>query len=80
MKRICFWIGVLCLLYGGLGIVADLLPVDVLGYILELFNERETNTHFKIVPIEGADNAIIIVSFVGMALIAYAKLTLSKKA
>jgi len=74
MKRLSFWLGIICLLYVGIGLVAVLLPVDVWTYILDLFIERDTNTFYKVVPTDGANYNIFIFSAVGVALIAYGKL------
>jgi len=76
MKKTCFWVGILCLLYVSLGLF---LPVNAWGIVLDLFIDREPNAYYKIVPTEGANNQIIIVLLVGIALIAYAKFMPSKR-
>ena len=78
MKKISFWIGVLCLLYVGFGFIAEFLPLDVWSYVLDLFVDRESNVYYKIVPSDGASYHILIASIVGLALIVFGKLDTSK--
>ena len=72
MKKLSFLLGILCILYASLYLLG-FLPVDVWQYVLDLFIEREPNTFYKIVPSEGAGYQAIVVCFVGLALIYFAK-------
>lgn len=76
MRKTAFIGGVLCLLYVGLGLVVGLLPVDLLSYILDLFVEREHGTFYKIVPAEGANYQVVVVTLIGIVLIALSKIKL----
>jgi hypothetical protein len=78
MKKLSFWAGVLCLLYAGLGLIADFLPLDVWSYILDLFMDREPNTYYKVVPSDGSSYHILMASIVGVALIVIGKLDTSE--
>ena len=78
MKKTSFWIGVLCLLYVGFGLIAEFLPLDVWSYFLDLFVDRESNAYYKVVPSYGASYHILIASIVGLALIVFGKLDTSK--
>ncbi len=73
MKKVAFWLGVLCLLYVGLGLVAGLLPVEGWEYLFGLFVEQEPNTFYKVVPTEGAKYQTLIAALVGVLLLAYSK-------
>lgn len=74
MRKIAFVCGVLCFLYVGLGLVAGLLPIDVWSYIIDLFNERDAHTYYKIVPTGSADYQIPFVTLLGVALIVLSKI------
>jgi hypothetical protein len=74
MKTLSFGVGISCLLYVGLGLLAGLLPVSVWSYILDLFIERDPNTFYKVVPTGGSDYQIIMVTVIGIVLIAYGRL------
>jgi len=78
MRRIAFIGGVLCLLYVSLGLLVGLLPVSFWLDILGLFVEREPDTFYKIVPVEGASYQVLFVMFIGIALIALSKIKLKK--
>ena len=78
MKKLSFWIGVLCLSYVGFGLIAVFLPLDVWFYILDLFIDRDPNTYYKIVPSDGSSYHILIASIVGLALIVFGKFDSSK--
>ncbi len=73
MKKIAFWLGVLCLLYVGLGLIVGLLPVEGWDYLVDLFVEQEPNTFYKIVPTEGAKYQTLIAALVGVSLLLYSK-------
>lgn len=78
MRKIVFSGGVLCLLYVGLGLVVGLLPVNIWSDILGLFVERKSNTFYKIVPTEGTDYQMTLVTFIGLALITLSKMKFKK--
>ena len=78
MKRLSFWLGVLCILYASLYFLG-LLPVSVWQYVLDLFVGREPNTFYKIVPSEGAEYEAIVTCLIGMVLIAFSKFHLRSR-
>lgn len=78
MKGFSLCIGILCLLYVVLGLIAGLLPVDVWTYFMDLFMERDPHTYYKIVPTEEAGYHIGVITAVGVALVAYSRLGLKK--
>lgn len=73
MKRLSFWLGVLCILYASLYLLG-VLPVSVWQYVLDLFIERDANTYYKIVVSEGAGYEAIVACLIGIVLIAFPKL------
>jgi hypothetical protein len=74
MRKIVFIVGVLCLLYVSLGLVAGLLPIDFWSYILDFFIERNTYTYYKIVPTEGTNYQVAFVTLLGVVLIILSKI------
>ena len=69
MKRLSLWLGLLSILYAGLYFLG-FLPVSIWQYVLDLFIDRDPDTFYKIVPIEGAGVACLV----GLSLIAFSKL------
>ena len=74
MEKIAFIGGVLCLIYVGIGLIADLLPGDFWYFILDLFIDRKPNAYYKIVPAARANYKIAFVMLVGIALIVVSKI------
>ncbi|WP_299587740.1 hypothetical protein [uncultured Microbulbifer sp.] len=73
MKKLSFWLGILCIVYTALYLLG-FLPVSVWQYILDLFTDREPNIFYKIVPSKGSGYQAAAAFLVGLALILFSKL------
>ena len=57
--------------YAGLGLVAELMPVEGWNFLLNLFTEREPNTFYRVVLSENSSDTtrIIMLVIIGLSLI-----------
>lgn len=72
MKRLCFWLGVLCIIYAGLYFLG-LLPVGFWHSTLDLFIGREPDAYYKIVLADTGGYEGVLALLVGVALILISK-------